>query len=95
MSIAMWIKPKDLIATQTLFNSWESSNGAYLFQLGRVDNLLSWSNNNALDAVSVGTITDNEWHHVVATRSGTLASWDITFYIDGQKEFQYLCYHHH
>ena len=85
MTVSAWVKDNNATGVHAIFTNYNGSgNMQYAFEFNRTADKLSWWNSTtAQDALSTGTITDTNWHHVVAVRSGSTGNWTITFYIDG------------
>src|SRR5579859_5117293 len=86
LTIATWIKfNSNYTSTQTIMSNTDSSGsfGNYLFEFGRTANKFTFIQNNAVDATSTKSISDNNWHHVAVVRTGSSGSWTLKFYIDG------------
>ncbi len=85
MSISAWFKFRNRSsANGFLGNGAVGGADGFAWEIGRTANKLGWLQNSAtIDAVSTGTITDANWHHVVLVRTGSTGAWTITFWIDG------------
>ena len=86
LTIEAWIKlNNDYTSTQAIISNVQSNGGnsTYGLELGRTDNKFSFLHMGSIVATSALTISDNNWHHVVATQTGSSGDWDITFYLDG------------
>lgn len=87
MTTASWVKfNSDYTSVQTIISNIASggTNCTYHLEFGRTDNKFTWiQNGGSVDATSTGSISDNNWHHIAAIRTGSTGSWDISFYIDG------------
>ena len=86
LSVSMWVRCRSRASLQYVFANVNASgadcNVGLIF--GLTANKLGWTQSAASqDAVSAGSITDGDWHHVCATRSGTTGAWRIGLYIDG------------
>jgi len=82
ITVAAWIKRGALgdyggiVAKTDGDNIWDYD---FYFDSG-ADNLHFWSDSQSpQNTISTGTVSDTDWHHVAATRSGET----VTFYIDG------------
>ncbi len=86
VSVSMWVRVRSRASLQYLFANVNVAGNSCNFGLifGLTANKLGWTQSAASqDAVSSGSITDGEWHHVCATRGGTTGAWRIGLYIDG------------
>lgn len=85
LAISGWFKFRNRSSLNGfLGNGAAGGFGGFAFEIGRTANKLGWlQNSGTIDAVSTGTITDANWHHVVVVRTGSTGSWTITFWIDG------------
>jgi len=84
ITISGWFKFRNRSSVNGfLGNVAAGGSSGFAFEIGRTANKLGWlQNSNTIDAVSSGTITDANWHHIVIVRTGSSGSWTITFYID-------------
>ena len=87
MSISVWFRLNgNYGAIQSMVSNLggAGSNVTYQLEFGRTANEFSWLNNSAaIASVSSVALSDNNWHHVTAVRSGSLSAWTISWYLDG------------
>jgi hypothetical protein len=85
LSISGWFRCRKRSAVNGLIGNLNAgATGGFSLDIGRTANKLSWIQSGvSIDAVSTGTITDANWHHIALVRTGTTSAWTITFYIDG------------
>ncbi len=84
MAISGWFKFRNRGSVNGfLGNGASGGSSGFAFEIGRTANKLGWlQNSNTIDAVSTGTITDANWHHIVIVRTGSTGAWTITLWID-------------
>ncbi|MBU3964325.1 DUF2341 domain-containing protein [Patescibacteria group bacterium] len=85
-SITAWIKRDASSNIDIIANKWNNSSASYRFLIDSSDQLALALENSAAGSTSTSatTITDTDWHHVVAVYNSVTPS--VSFYIDGQAE---------
>jgi len=92
ITISTWFKLNgDYISTQAIVGNYEDNNpggdnSKYSLVYGRTDNKFDFycgTESPGYCAVSTGSISDDDWHHITATRTGSTNNWEVKFYIDG------------
>jgi hypothetical protein len=87
MSISVWFKLNGNYGPiQSMVSNLGSAGSytTYMLEFGRTANEFSWLNNSSyIASVSSVALSDNNWHHVTAVRSGSLSAWIISWYLDG------------
>lgn len=86
MTMAIWVKfNSDYSSLQILVSNFDSppTVATYDLEFGRTNNKFDWVQGGNARGPSTGSISDDNWHHIVVVRSGSSGNWDIDFYIDG------------
>ena len=85
-SMTAWIKRDASSNIDVIANKWNNSSASYRFLIDSSDQLALALENSAAGSTSTSatTITDTDWHHVVAVYNSVTPS--VSFYIDGQAE---------
>ena len=87
MTVCFWFKANsDYTTSQWMMGNLSATANYCSFGIifGQTDNEFAWSQNgNVLDSVSTVSLSNNNWHHVVAVRSGSTDAWHIQWYFDG------------
>lgn len=87
LSISCWYKSAgSYTQDQVLIGNCDSSGGFsnYILSVGySFDRPEFWQNAAGPFATSSTGISDTNWHHIVAVRSGSSGAWNIKIYLDG------------
>ena len=84
LTISMWAVFRTRNTVNAAISNLAGGNNGFALEMGRTASKLTWLQNGAsIDAISTGSITDADWHHIVVTRNGTTGNWTIMFAIDG------------
>lgn len=83
---AIWIKSSNPSAAyQGLIGNSDANPGYNMLYDNYAVQRVSWWNNGGVPGLTSSlAITDTNWHHIVATRSGSSGSWLMKIYIDGR-----------
>ena len=87
LTVSAWIKCHgDYTTTQSFLTcAFGGSLVNWALEFGRTANKFTWlNNNNAIHLTSAISLSDDDWHHVLMSRSGVTSAWVLNFYFDGK-----------